>query len=974
MMHNLSRWLHGRTKSNMPAVSQSAPRRRPLVIEELESRTLLSASLATPLIGGGANTSAFMPSAVFTAQGPGWQAELQPNADALISQPGNAAADSTLWLHFVGANRFIMPIGRNLANEASNFTTTDGPARDMSFTRVKFRNVYPGIDVVYTEQQNHLQFHFLVHPGANPRQIKLQYQGADDVQLDGEGNVVVSFAGKKIVQEAPLLFQKTRDGVVHQVGGNYWLDARGRVRLQAGRYNPRRVLVIDPRINNPPIAYDDVYSVLHDHTLTVNAPGVLGNDTDADSDPLSATLISGPSHGDVTLNGNGSFTYVPAAGYVGTDIFSYVAFDGFAYSNTATVTIYVTNQPPVANDDSYSTLHDKPLHVAAPGVLTNDTDGDNDPLTASLVAGPAHAGSFTFNGNGSFSYTPELHWTGTDQFSYQVSDGAATDTAVATINVENHAPTVTLEEPLACCLGDPTILNGFFTDPDDPVYDGPYTLTVTWGDGSSEQQTFAAPGSFQYEHVFQVAGVYTITAQVLDGAGAVANAQVPAAAAEVTQVWWSGGPGPFGLWGNNPGNGTPGTAIGQRVFPDKDSPEDTDHRIVSIKAWIFPAVAGVRVYFGAIDVDDPSANTGPVDNEGAATDNRGQGSFPGNTSALTNANGEATVDFRVSMQPGDNWRAVASCRQTDLNGLKGKQDDAPQIRVVKADGTPPPNSVKVSDPLTVWRRLHLEVDSMGAVAGNRITGQITAVGAGPVEETSTATTNQSLDDSPNRFEDGTLTADDNFRVKGNGTGANFTVDVYNRIDNTGPQTGGFSLVDDDLLQDDADVPMPDTSTLTAAMREAYVEVAFDVGDSNDSVPFVLNVDADEQFGAIVSDNWTSRDSNSAGFWVAYVLGAFQEEKDLDNDPISEGTVSALSDTVNGGCLIYLETSRDRGLEDGEDVALREQDVVVHEVGHLVAKSGVHPVTGRDSTPVGEFSKYTAEYLDLIRRTDVPAGA
>ena len=76
--------------------------------------------------------------------------------------------------------------------------------------------------------------------------------------------------------------------------------------------------------------------------LTVPAPGVLGNDSDPDGDPLTAVLVTGPSHGSLTLNANGSFSYTPAANFAGSDSFTYRASDGTVSSSPATVTITVT--------------------------------------------------------------------------------------------------------------------------------------------------------------------------------------------------------------------------------------------------------------------------------------------------------------------------------------------------------------------------------------------------------------------------------------------------------------------------------------------------------------------------------------------------------------------------------------------------------------------------------------------------------
>jgi YD repeat-containing protein/VCBS repeat-containing protein len=190
--------------------------------------------------------------------------------------------------------------------------------------------------------------------------------------------------------------------------------------------------------NQLPAAANDGYSVVHDRTLTVAAgSGVLANDRDPDGDPLTAQLVAAPAHGSLTLNADGSFSYAPAAGYVGTDSFTYQANDGVGTSGTATVSLSVTNQAPVAGNDSYTLAAGSAFTVATPqGVLANDTESDGDALTAQLVAGPAH-GSLAFNADGSFTYTPTGTFTGTDGFTYQAGDGVSfSNTATVTLNVE----------------------------------------------------------------------------------------------------------------------------------------------------------------------------------------------------------------------------------------------------------------------------------------------------------------------------------------------------------------------------------------------------------------------------------------------------------------------------------------------------------------------------------------------------------
>src|SRR5438128_810154 len=92
-------------------------------------------------------------------------------------------------------------------------------------------------------------------------------------------------------------------------------------------------------VNDAPLAVNDSYTTAEDTTLNVAAAGVLANDSDVDGDSLSALLVSQPTHGSLTLNSNGTFSYAPAANYNGPDSFTYKANDGQADSGIATVNI-----------------------------------------------------------------------------------------------------------------------------------------------------------------------------------------------------------------------------------------------------------------------------------------------------------------------------------------------------------------------------------------------------------------------------------------------------------------------------------------------------------------------------------------------------------------------------------------------------------------------------------------------------------
>ena len=139
---------------------------------------------------------------------------------------------------------------------------------------------------------------------------------------------------------------------------------------------------------------------------------------------------------------DGSFTYTPAKGFAGTDSFTYKASDGSAASPPATVTITVTNTPPVATGDSYDVRENATgFTVASPGVLGNDSDADGDTVTAILVNGASN-GTLVLNADGSFRYEPATGFIGADTFTYMVSDGIVNSNVVTVIlSVSDTPPT-----------------------------------------------------------------------------------------------------------------------------------------------------------------------------------------------------------------------------------------------------------------------------------------------------------------------------------------------------------------------------------------------------------------------------------------------------------------------------------------------------------------------------------------------------
>jgi VCBS repeat-containing protein len=231
-------------------------------------------------------------------------------------------------------------------------------------------------------------------------------------------------------------------------------------------------------VNDAPVAVADSNSTDEDTPVG----GSVANDTDIENDTLSYGGASDPANGSVSLNGDGTYNYAPDANFNGTDTFTYTVSDGNGGTATGTVTITVApvNDAPAASNDSNATLEDTPVTGS---VATNDTDVDGDALSYGGASDPAN-GSVTLNADGSYSYAPDANWSGTDTFTYMVSDGnggAATGTVTITVAPVNDAPVCSAAAPSIGSLWPPdhglTAIEVFGVV--DPVEQSAITIKVT---------------------------------------------------------------------------------------------------------------------------------------------------------------------------------------------------------------------------------------------------------------------------------------------------------------------------------------------------------------------------------------------------------------------------------------------------------------------------------------------------------------
>lgn len=307
-------------------------------------------------------------------------------------------------------------------------------------------------------------------PG-NPAQERLTLGGGNDTPLNAWTHVVFTMSGStgKLYFDGELV--GTRDdfslgigdvGVdgtttANFIGGTSWPDPRydglvDEFRMFDYELTEEQVgeLFEGPPVNAVPVAVDDAYSTDEGDPLTVPAPGVLGNDTDAEGDPLTAVGLTQPTNGTVALEADGSFTYTPEADFAGADTFTYRATDGSGESAPATVTVTVEedDESPLVETSLTATADE--IVYGRPGAVTVTIspvaatgsvllmDGDTELGSADLAEGEATIavpGKVLVPG----SYPLEVRYGGDDVH--------AASSSTLTLQVDKVAPRLKVKAP-----------------------------------------------------------------------------------------------------------------------------------------------------------------------------------------------------------------------------------------------------------------------------------------------------------------------------------------------------------------------------------------------------------------------------------------------------------------------------------------------------------------------------------------------
>ncbi|WP_158269474.1 cadherin-like domain-containing protein [Limnohabitans sp. JirII-29] len=299
-------------------------------------------------------------------------------------------------------------------------------------------------------------------------------------------------------------------------------------------------------VNDAPVATGETISSSEDSNLLLNQSDLLKNDSDVDAamdgQVLTIKAVSNARHGSVTLNADGTISFVPDANYYGTASFDYTVDDGNGgtASATATITLLSVNDAPVATGETVQGVEDQQLTILSSALLQNDTDVDNTQasLTISRVLSGA-GGTAYLNASGHVVFTPNTNYNGNATFTYWVKDpdGLESNAVTATVVVSavNDAPTAQGEivtgasEDAVFYINKSTLLAN-----DSDIDDASSALSLSWvGNASGGSVSLDGNGNVVFTPNANYNGNASFQYKVRDSAGAesaVVQAVIPVAA------------------------------------------------------------------------------------------------------------------------------------------------------------------------------------------------------------------------------------------------------------------------------------------------------------------------------------------------------------------------------------------------------------------------------------------------------------
>jgi hypothetical protein len=187
----------------------------------------------------------------YLARGSGYALLLTPIGGTLSLNAAGKTSASKMTVKLIGGNPGAKAEGLEALPGRSNYLIGNDPSKwrinVANYAKVKYREVYPGVDMVYYGNQQQLEYDMVVAPGANPHAIKLGFSGVQTMRIAMDGDLVLGVAGGEVRQHKPVVYQEVA-GLRQAVEGRYVRRGGRRIGFELGKYDVNRPLVIDPRL------------------------------------------------------------------------------------------------------------------------------------------------------------------------------------------------------------------------------------------------------------------------------------------------------------------------------------------------------------------------------------------------------------------------------------------------------------------------------------------------------------------------------------------------------------------------------------------------------------------------------------------------------------------------------------------------------------------------------------------------------
>jgi Beta-propeller repeat len=338
-----------------PAVIAEFARRAPILSFEA-NRGQLDARAA--FVARGSDASVFLTSSeMVIAQRCTRNVAMRPGSTQALRMPAERPCVHVLRTTLLGADPAARLSGTAELTSKANYLIGDDPEKwhvnVPTYAKVEQRNVYPEIDLIYYGSHGRLEYDFIVKPGADPRQIRMRFDGAERIDLNPAGELVIHIGETTIHQRRPVIYQNV-DGVRREVAGGYVFAGEREIGFQLAAYDSDRALVIDPVFFFSTYlggsSLDAAYSVAIDAAGNAYLTGqVLSTDFPTVTGAFQPTSGGGSDAFVTKLNPTGSgLIYSTYLGGSGADVGRGIAVDGAgnAYVTGSTTS---TNFPVTAN-------------------------------------------------------------------------------------------------------------------------------------------------------------------------------------------------------------------------------------------------------------------------------------------------------------------------------------------------------------------------------------------------------------------------------------------------------------------------------------------------------------------------------------------------------------------------------------------------------------------------------------------------